>query len=165
MLTETTLEFPPESSVAPGGTAATGSLSLTGPPARAIRRAIVSASEMGKKMRQMGTYTREANRDGQTVNDLLRAVNDGDVVGVLGCFEEQADVDAFGMLFRGREEITEWVEAWILARGVRFTDAIGVTDGMAVAVRAQVDAPPLSGGVTLTFMLEGGSISSLRLTR
>ena len=116
-------------------------------------------------MTLMATETRGVDRDPQTVNELLRAVNDGNAAGVLGCFGEQADVDAFGMLFCGREEIMEWVDGWILGRGVRFTDTISVTDGPALAVRAQVDAPPLTGGVTLTFTLNGGMISSLRLAR
>jgi hypothetical protein len=113
----------------------------------------------------MTTETREVDRDRLTVTEFLRAVNDADAAGVVGCFGDQADVDAFGMLFCGRDEIVEWVDAWILARGVRFTDTISVTDGRAVAVRAQVDAPPLTGGVTLTFMVAAGSIASLQLTR
>jgi hypothetical protein len=110
-------------------------------------------------------YATQLGLRADILDRLIAAINGQSTSSVVECFVEHAQVDAFGMIFTGREEIMEWSDGWVVGRGVTLSDAISLPDGRGIAVRAQMHATPLEGGVTLNFTFDGALIALLRLSR
>ncbi len=98
------------------------------------------------------------------IDGAIEAVNRGDTDAFVVSFADNGQIDDWGRVFTGHDEIRGWSDRELI--GVQATldvTAVELTDS-GVAVSAQVGGNGFNGPSTFTFDLEGDRISRMTIT-
>jgi hypothetical protein len=98
------------------------------------------------------------------VREALERAGSHDTSSFLGCFAEDGEVDDWGRIFTGHDQIRRWSDAEFIGKNVILSDLRFSGDGDHIVVHANVGGDGYTGPSTFTFILREGKIRLLRIT-
>jgi hypothetical protein len=95
---------------------------------------------------------------------MITAVNAGDTTAFLGLFDAKGQVDDWGSIYRGREQIKTWSDRELIGAKAHFKLSSSEQHGDEASMMVVVGGKGFNGPSRFSFLLKGERISRMRIT-